>query len=334
VAEAVPETSRERGPLTAFAFLLLLGFSVDALLLTGLRGAVSGASGAIDALANLDALLAQALFVGGVLLMVHLELAVLRSRTALLLRLFSVPATAVLGTLLINAAVDELAPLPLLVVGGCAALLSLGAGLSGARRHLGGPGAMATLLLAAGAASALWTAARVAAFQTTTLEAPPLEAWSPWLASAAWALGAAVTAVALVLLIRNSPRPALPLLGIVSVAVLAVWLGVQEPTPADSGLRVFLNRAMHGLLRGPLPAVPAALVALEHLVALGAALWALAQRTLSGPLGVVLALSLLALRGPDLPVLALALSLAALCGALPGGSAPVAARRGDDSVAT
>lgn len=322
VAEALPASPRERGPLTAFAFLVLVAFLTDAFLLTGLRGAVSGASGAIDALASFDALLAQALFVGGVLLTMHLELAVLRARTPLPFKLLSVPATAVLCTLLINAAVDELAPFPLLVISGCVASLALGAGLAGVRRGPGGSGAIATFLIAAGVSSAFWTAARVAAWQTTTLEAPPFETWSPWLASTAWALGASVTAVALRLLTRGSSRPALPLLALAGAGVLAIWVGLREPTPADTGLQVFLGRAVNGMLRGPLPAVPVVLVALEHLLALGAALWALCQRALPGRVGVVLALCLLALRGPDLPLLALALCLAALCGALPGAVRP------------
>lgn len=322
VADRVEPPLGDPAPLLAFATAAALAFAVDVLALGGLRGTVSGASGAINALAALGALLAQLCLVSGVILTVHVELALLRSRASWVVRAFSVPALTLLCLLLMNAAVDELAPLPLLAVGLTAALLALLSGTSGvfSRRSLGGASAP-PFLLAAGVTSALWTAARLSAWQTTTLEPPPFYAWSPWLASGAWAASGALTIFSLRFLARHSPRPSAPLLGITLLAVCVAWAASAEATYADSGLQVFARRAMRGLLRGPLPVVPESLVVLEHLLGLGAGVWALAQRSLPRSTRVVLALCLLASRGPDLPLFALALALAALFGALPGAPA-------------
>jgi hypothetical protein len=129
----VAEPSREPwepGPLILWGIFAAAAFLLHVLLLPGLRGTVSGISAIIDTLSTLDALLAQLLFVVGILFTVHLEMNLLRSGAHWAAKLLSVPLTAVFATLLMTAATDELAPLPLLMVGVIAALLTLGSGLS------------------------------------------------------------------------------------------------------------------------------------------------------------------------------------------------------------
>lgn len=318
------------GPVLAWGVLGFVAFVVEVLLLGGLRGSASGISAAIDALATLGAVLTQLLFVGGVILAVHLELTLLRSGAHWVLRALSVPITSVLCTFLMNAAVGELAPLPLVLVSVLSSLLALAAGaarvIDEKTREAG------AVLLAAAVSALLWAGARVSAWQTTTLEAPPFHSWAPWLASAGWLTSAALTLFAYLSLARAKGRiQRTPFGGALVVAVLcagtllavfASWAATRPPSFDESSWEVFLTRSLQGLLRTPLPALPVSLVVLEHLLGLGAAAWAFAHRGLPATQRVVFAFCLLALRAPDTPLLALGLTLAALFGAAPSRQQP------------
>ncbi len=316
-------------PVLAWGVLGFVTFVVEVLLLGGLRGSASGISGLIDALTALGALLTQLLFVSGVILVVHLELLVLRSAAPLPLRALTVPVTSVLCTLLMNAAVGELAVLPLLLFGVLASGLALATGIA---RGLEGGSVSATrratsrrvgiLLILTSVAALLWAAARVSAWQATTLEPPPFDSWSPWLATAAWAVSAIVTFGAFAFLTRTSKdgeRPRLPLtrppltpLLLCLLATTLSWLVTRPRTFDEPTWQVFLARAAQGLFRTPLPAVPPFFVAVEHLLGLAVAAWALTHRSLPPTQKIALGFCLLALRAPDTPLLALVLTVGAL----------------------
>ena len=117
-------------PVLAWGILGFVTFVVEVLLLSGLRGSASGISALIDSLTVLGAVLTQLLFVSGVILVVHLELLLIRSTAPWPLRALSVPVTSVLCTLLMNAAVGELAVLPLLLLGILATGLALATGIA------------------------------------------------------------------------------------------------------------------------------------------------------------------------------------------------------------
>lgn len=345
-------------PVLAWGILGFVTFVVEVLLLSGLRGSASGISALIDSLTVLGAVLTQLLFVSGVILVVHLELLLIRSTAPWPLRALSVPVTSVLCTLLMNAAVGELAVLPLLLLGILATGLALATGIARglARNDLarndsqGDPapgiasqGAPAQGVRAQGApaqgassrhlglfliltslAALLWAAARVSAWQATTLEPPPFDSWAPWLATSAWAVSAGLTAWAFVLLVRaprtaGSRPPITPVL-VGLLATAAGWLVTRPRTFDEPIWLVFLARATQGLLRTPLPVVPPFFVAVEHLLGLTVAAWAFAHRSLPPSHRIAVGFCLLALRAPDTPLLALVLTVGALWVAIP--SAP------------
>ena len=350
-------------PVLAWGILGFVTFVVEVLLLSGLRGSASGISALIDSLTVLGAVLTQLLFVSGVILVVHLELLLIRSTAPWPLRALSVPVTSVLCTLLMNAAVGELAVLPLLLLGILATGLALATGIArglarndlarndsqgdptpgiaaqgvraqgapaqgvraqGARaqgassRHLG------LFLILTSLAALLWAAARVSAWQATTLEPPPFDSWAPWLATSAWAVSADLTTWAFVLLVRaprtaGSRPPITPVL-VGLLATAAGWLVTRPRTFDEPIWLVFLARATQGLLRTPLPVVPPFFVAVEHLLGLTVAAWAFAHRSLPPSHRIAVGFCLLALRAPDTPLLALVLTVGALWVAIP--SAP------------
>ena len=370
-------------PVLAWGILGFVTFVVEVLLLSGLRGSASGISALIDSLTVLGAVLTQLLFVSGVILVVHLELLLIRSTAPWPLRALSVPVTSVLCTLLMNAAVGELAVLPLLLLGILATGLALATGIARglARNDLarndsqgdpapgiasqGAPaqgvraqgvraqGAPAQGFRAQGApaqgfraqgvraqgassrhlglfliltslAALLWAAARVSAWQATTLEPPPFDSWAPWLATSAWAVSAGLTTWAFVLLVRaprtaGSRPPITPVL-VGLLATAAGWLVTRPRTFDEPIWLVFLARATQGLLRTPLPVVPPFFVAVEHLLGLTVAAWAFAHRSLPPSHRIAVGFCLLALRAPDTPLLALVLTVGALWVAIP--SAP------------
>lgn len=308
-AEKAPR-AWEPAPLTAWGSLVGLAFLLDALLLPGLRGSASGVSNVIDSLSVLDALLAQLLFVAGLLLAVRLQIGLLRSKTSWALRALSIPCSAVCLTLLINASAEELAPLPLVLVSALTALLTLATGLSFLRRKEIAP--LPAVLILAGVGATVSTLARLTAWQATTLEPPLLPTWSPWLASAAWWFSALLTAGSLRYFVRRTSSAAGALL---SLAVVAVGMSWSANVPADvdaSTWHVFASRAAGGLLRQPPPLIPPALALLEHLLALGAATWAFTHRGLSPVQRVVFGFCLIVLRAPDIPLLALGLLMTTL----------------------
>lgn len=317
VAEKAEAAEKARGawgpgPLTAWGSLVGLAFLLDALLLPGLRGSASGVSNLIDSLSMVDALLAQLLFIAGLILAVRLQVGLIRSKTSWVLRTLSIPCSTVCLTLLINASADELAPLPLVLVSALTALLTLATGLSFLRRNQKEIAPLPAVLILAGVAATVSTVARLTAWQATTLEPPLLPTWSPWLASAAWWLSALLTAGSLRYFVRRTSSSAGALL---SLAVVAVAMSWSANIPADvdaSTWHVFASRAAGGLLRQPTPLIPPALALLEHLLALGAAAWAFTHRGLSPTQRVVFGYCLIALRAPDIPLFALGMLMTTL----------------------
>lgn len=328
--EPAAETAQdvwEPRPLMAWGSLVGLAFLLDALLLPGLRGSASGVSNLIDSLSVLDALLAQLLFVAGLVLAVRLQIGLLRARSSWALRALSIPCSVVCLTLLINASAGELAPLPLALVSALTALLTLVTGCFVWRRKEKEATALAAVLLSAGAGATVSTLARLTAWQATTLEPPLLPTWSPWLASAAWWLSALLTAGSLRYFVQRTSSAAGALL---SLAVVAVGMSWSASIPADadaSGWHVFASRAAGGLLRQPTPLIPPALALLEHLLALGAAAWAFTHRGLSPMQRIVFGFCLIALRAPDIPLLALGLLMTTLFVANRSGSTTTSGER-------
>lgn len=340
-------------PVLAWGILGFVTFVVEVLLLSGLRGSASGISALIDSLTVLGAVLTQLLFVSGVILVVHLELLLIRSTAPWPLRALSVPVTSVLCTLLMNAAVGELAVLPLLLLGILATGLALATGIArglarndlarndsqgdptpgiaaqgvraqGARAHGASSRHLGLFLILTSLAALLWAAARVSAWQATTLEPPPFDSWAPWLATSAWAVSAGLTTWAFVLLVRaprtaGSRPPITPVL-VGLLATAAGWLVTRPRTFDEPIWLVFLARATQGLLRTPHPVVPPFFVAVEHLLGLTVAAWAFAHRSLPPSHRIAVGFCLLALRAPDTPLLALVLTVGALWVAIP--SAP------------
>ncbi len=292
--------------------LVSAGFVVSFLLLPGLRGTASGLGSAIDALSNLSAVLAQLLGLIGLMLVVHLELAVLRSGAPLVVRAASVPATALVATLLMNAAVDALTPKAVLMLGASSGSFALAVGLASLFPRRRATAWAGTLLITAGAVMLLSVGSRLGAFIAQEQRLPAAELFSRWVSTGSFALMLALVATVLWHRSQITKRGPHGLLALLSVALLVSLAATQFSAASAPEWQVLLTRAATSLTRPPLPFLPIATVTFGQLLGLGAALWVLGSSSLPLFLRVVGGLSLLSTQAPDVPLLSLALTLATL----------------------
>jgi hypothetical protein len=295
--------------------LVSAGFVVSFLLLPGLRGTASGLGSAIDALSNVSAVLAQLLGLIGLMLVVHLELAVLRSGAPLVVRAASVPATALVATLLMNAAVDALTPKAVLLLGASSGSFALAVGAASLFPRRRATAWAGTLLITAGAVTLLSVGSRLGAFIAQERRLPAAELFSRWVSTGAFALMLALVATVLWHRSQVTKRGSHGLLALLSVALLVSLAATQVTAAGAAEWQVLLTRAATSLTRPPLPFLPTATVTFGQLLGLGAALWILGSSSLPLFLRVVGSLSLLSTQAPDVPLLSLALTLAALAAA-------------------
>lgn len=288
-------------------FAFLLGY----VLLPNLRGTASGLSDTIDALSVVDAILAQALALFGMMLVAHLELAILRARRGFLVRAVSVPTTAIVITLIMNAAVDALNPLALFALGTASALLTIAVGAAALLR--GDPktsrsgfllGAGTVAALCAGARLAVWLGRNELALTSTTV--------SRVLSTGGFFLSFLLAAMVLFVLSRSSRRGRVAVSLLLCAALLATFVGVRGAGPDAPYLQVLVTRAASAIARPPLPFVSDGMLIFAELCGVGAALWAFLSPALGLSTRVVLGLGLFALRAPDVPLLSLTLALTAL----------------------
>jgi hypothetical protein len=298
-----------------WAGMACAGFVVSFMLLPGLRGTASGIGPAIDGLTSASAVLAQLLALFGLMLLVHLELAVLRSGAALIVRAASVPASALIATLLMNAAVDALTPHAVLTLGasaGAFALLVGAANFFPRRRSSGWAG---TLLVTAGAVTLLLVGSRLGAHVAQEKRLAAAELFSRWLSTAAFGLTLALVATVLWQRSQLTKRGRHVLLVLLSVALVISLVATQSVQADASEWHILLSRAASSLTRPPLPFLPITTVTFGQLLGLGSAVWVLASTSLPRFLRVVGTLCLLATQAPDVPLLSLSLTLAALVAA-------------------
>ncbi len=282
------------------------------MLVPGLRGSASGLGAAIDALESASSVLAQLLGLFGIMLVVHLELAVLRSQAPLLVRAASVPATRVIAMLLMNAAVDALTPQAVLMLGassGAFALAVGGASLLPQRRTSTWAGSM---LVTAGGVTLLSVGSRLGAHIAQDRRLPVAELFSRWMSTAAFVLSLALVATVLWHRSRVTKRGGHALLALLCVTLVASLLATQNAGADAAQWHVLLTRAATPLTRPPLPFLPVTTVTFGQLLALGAAVWVLASPSVPHFLRVVSGLCVLTLQAPDVPLLSLALTLATL----------------------
>jgi hypothetical protein len=285
---------------------------VSFLLLPGLRGTASGLGSAIDALSNVSAVLAQLIGLFGLMLIVHLELAVLRSGASLVVRVASVPATALIATLLMNAAVDALTPQAVLTLGASAGSFALAVGAASLLPRRRTPAWTGTLLITAGAVTLLSVGSRLGAFVAQERRLVAADLFSRWVSTGAFALSLALVAFVLWHRSQVTKHGRHGLLALLGAALLVSLLATQATTTETSQWHVLLTRAASSLARPPLPFLPLTTVTFAQILGLGAALWVLASSSLPPFLRVVPSLTVLSTQAPDVPLLSLALTLAAL----------------------
>ncbi len=292
----------------ALWFAFLLGY----VLLPALRGTASGLSSAIDSLSLADAVLAQALGLFGMLLVVRHELVILRARGTLFVRAITIPTTAVVMTLVMNAAADALNPVALLALGASGALLVLAVG---AARYVTEDRRTAWLSAAlgmAGAVSALSLAARLIVLLGQPEQTAKAALWVRGLSTLAFVISLTFTALTLFRLGRSTPKGRLVLGAVLTTALVVSLVGARPAGPDAPYVQVLLSRGAMAFARPPLPFLPDATIMFAEVAGFAAALWALQTRAVSKSMRATLALCLLAVRGPDIPLLSLALALGAL----------------------
>ncbi len=295
--------------MLGWATLTFASMVLALVLSPGLRGTLSGISKFIDFVAGLSAFLSQASGLLSMPLVVHLEITLLRSRqVSPFIRAISIPLSAVTLTLLMNATVDSLPPGATLAMTGSAALLAL---TSGSVSIFRGRDLEGRLLILAGLVATTSGLSRLVAWfaqdPLVVVERP----YAAGLATLAWALNLALVVFALWPLARSSGRSRLSMRAFLAIALLLAWIAVQS-TAASPSWQVLVARSLSTLNRPPLPFVPEAGVHFVNVLALGGAAWALLDRSSSPRLRTVVCLSLLASRAPDLPLMAVALTIAAL----------------------
>ncbi len=318
--------------LLAWAALAWVGFLATLLLLPGLRGAASGLGAAINAVSSVGAVVAQLLAILGLVLVVHLELVLLRVRVPWLVRVASVPTTAVAATLLMNASVDGLTPFAVLVLTASAGILALVVGavnLSSRKRSSAWAG---TLLVTVGSVSLLSLGARVATRVAVERRTEAAEVFGRSLATAAFVLSVALLATVLWHRARLTKRGWHTLAALLAASLLWTWVAARASEPDVPHVVVLLARAALASVRAPLPYLPVVVVTWGQLLAFAAAAWVLTTQALPRYLRVIVALSLLSLLAPDVPLLSLGLVLASLVAAVV--YAPRASAASSDALST
>ncbi|HEY2410450.1 MAG TPA: hypothetical protein VGI10_30805 [Polyangiaceae bacterium] len=259
-----------------------------------------------------SALLSQLAAAGGIAATCQLAVSALRTRHLQLgLRLIGLPASAIVVALVMAAWARPLqAELcrALALAGIATATTAAVSALADASRR-----ASALVLALASGSALLHLAAREFALRAVEVMSPTAFHWSSALATVAVLVDvAALTLTGLYLSRKNPLMLALGAASVLAVSLTLAILARHGTAPGAGAFSVLTLRTLAQLSRAPLPMLPELLRFTILLCTPLLAILALSQRAPRARSGTVMALCLLSLGSPDMPLPALWLVLAAL----------------------
>ncbi len=297
--------------VVSLAVLAVVASVVGRALAPALPGSLTGISGWIRGLNWLSSFLAQLFAFGGILLAVRLVSNAIRAADQdLLFRMAALPVTVVVGFLVMTRMrLDYSEPRSSLAL----ALASAGLALAAAPRlvQVARTRAQGLALLVSGLSGLLHATGRGLALQANLEALPDRYALARAVETAAFAIGVLLVALGAAWLFGKSRAGVLKLLGLLGAVAIVCHAAVVGSGQDAALWQVLASRSLGYLLRDPAPFVPDFIRGGQILLQFALSFWiALDKRTSTAP--AVICLCLISTGATDIPLLALALTLAAL----------------------
>lgn len=323
IHRVAPHDDRAPGPEERDSRLLTLvtGLSVVASIIgralaPALPGSVAGITGWIKAFDRVSGFLAQLFAIAGILMATRMVGSALRSSAHdLLFKVVAVPVTILVGFLvMMRMRIDYSEPRGSLAL----ALASGALALAASPRLVQAPRTRAVGLVLAltGLGSLLHAIGQGLALQANLEALPDRFVAARVVETAGFALGVLAAACAAVWLFGKGRASLMKLLAALVGAALFSHAAVLGSDPDAHLYEVLASRSLGYLLRQPAPYLPSAFVAIVVLFQFILAVWLVVARRPSSS-RLVLSLCLISTGATDIPLLGLALTLAALMARAP-----------------
>jgi len=321
-----PHDDRAPGPeeRESLSLALVTGLSVVSSILgralaPALPGSVAGITGWIKAFDRVSGFLAQLFAIAGILIATRMVTSALRSNAYdLLFKVVAVPVTILVGLLvMMRMRIDYSEPrgsLALALASGALALAATPRLVQSARTR-----AVGLVLALTGLGGLLHAVGQGLALSANLEALPDRFVAARVFETASFALGVLAAGCAAAWLFGKGSTSWLKLLALVLAATLFSHAAVLGSGPNARLYEVLASRSLGYLLRQPAPYLPGLLSGIIILLQFILAAWLVLARRPSS-VRLVLSLCLISAGATDIPLLALALTLAALTARAPLGS--------------